>query len=166
MTFRIDTNIMDKLRIEAKNREISLNMLVNQIIKSFVDWYVFEPKIGIIPISKPVVIELFKNLKKDEIIDIATKIGKNAIYDIALFMKSRIDMDSFLEWFEARMKNSSMHISHIVNGRTHTYTMKHDICLNWSLYNKTILDLIFDEIYRKRVDISISEGSFTITFEK
>ena len=108
MTFRIDEKIMNKLRIEAKNREISLNMLVNQIIKNFVDWFMFEPKVGMIPISKPVVVELFRDLKKDEIIDIATKIGKNAIYDIALFMKTKLDMDSFLEWIEARMKNSSI----------------------------------------------------------
>ena len=44
--------------------------------------------------------------------------------------------------------------------------MKHDVCLNWSLYHKTILELIFDEIFKKSVDISISEGSFAITFEK
>jgi hypothetical protein len=166
MTFRIEKNIMSKLRIEAKNRGISLNMLVNQIIKNFVDWYMFEPKIGMIPISKPVVIDLFKSLRKDEILSIATIVGKNAIYDIALFMKNKVDIDSFLEWFESRMKNSSMQLSHIVNGNIHTYTMKHDICLNWSLYYKTILELIFDEIFKKNVDIHISEGSFTITFEK
>jgi hypothetical protein len=52
------------LRIEAKNREINLNMLINQIIKNFVDWFMFEPKVGIIPISKPVVVRLFRDLKK------------------------------------------------------------------------------------------------------
>ncbi len=64
MDFRIDEKIMNKLRIEAKSREISLNMLVNQIIKNFVDWFMFEPKVGSIPISKPIVVELFQDLKK------------------------------------------------------------------------------------------------------
>ncbi len=165
-TFRIDEDIMSKLRIEAKNRGISLNTLVNQIIKNFVDWYMFEPKIGMVPISKPVVIELFRDLRKDEIIYIATKIGKNAIYDIALFMRTKIDMDSFLQWLESRMLNSSMQISHTINDNIHTYTLKHDICLNWSLYHKVIFELIFDEFFGKSVYIDISEGSFTITFEK
>ena len=35
-------------------------MLVNHIIKNFVDWYMFEPKIGMVPISKPIVIESLK----------------------------------------------------------------------------------------------------------
>jgi hypothetical protein len=83
-----------------------------------------------------------------------------------LFMETKLDMDSFLEWFEARMKNSSVQISHIVHESIHTYTMKHDVCLNWSLCHKTILELIFDKIFKKSIVISISEGSFTITFEK
>ncbi len=166
MTFRIDKNIMKKLRIEARTREISLNIFVNQIIKNFVEWYMFEPKVGMIPISKPVVLELFRDLRKEEILNIASMVGKNAIYDIALFMKTKVDIDSFLEWFESRMKNSSMQVFHVVHDNIHTYTMKHDICINWSLYHKTILELIFDEIFRKSVDIHIAEGSFTITFEK
>ena len=59
-TFRIDEDVMSKLRSESKNRGISLNMLVNHIIKNFVDWYMFEPKIGMVPISKPIVIEPLK----------------------------------------------------------------------------------------------------------
>lgn len=166
MTFRIEENIIKKLRIEAKDRGISLNILVNQVFKNFVDWYMFESKVGMIPISKPVVIELFRELRKEQILDIATRVGRNAIYDITLFMKMKVDIDSFLALFEARMKNSSMSVSHIINGNHHTYTMKHDICVNWSLYHKTILELIFDEIFRKNIDIQISETAFTIGFEK
>jgi hypothetical protein len=56
-----------------------------------------EPKIGMIPISKPVVIELFRYLTKEEISNIASSIGKSAIYDITLFMKSKVDIDTFLQ---------------------------------------------------------------------
>jgi hypothetical protein len=166
MTFRIDENVMRKLRIEAQHRDISLNTLVNQILKNFVDWYIFEPRVGMIPISRPVVIELFRKLKKEEIVDIATSVGKSATYDIALFMKSKLDIDSFLAWFEARMKNSSIQVVHTMESDIHTYMMKHDICENWSLYHKIILELIFNEILGKRVDITTSETTLTIRFEK
>lgn len=166
MTFRIKKNIMETLRRDAKNRGISLNMYVNQIFKNFTDWYAFEQKVGMIPLSKPVVLDIFRNLKKEEVLDIATRIGKNEIYDIALFMRSKVDMDSFLEWIESRMKNSSMNVSHSIRGNTHIYAMKHDVCLNWSLYHKTILELIFNEIIGKEVHINITETTFTIEFEK
>jgi hypothetical protein len=166
MTFRIEKDIMANLRREAGKRGISLNMLVNQIFKNFVDWYIFETKIGMIPMPKPVILELFKNLSKEEVIDISARIGKSEIYDIVLFMKTKVDMDSFIEWISTRMRNSSMHITHMINGNTHVYTMKHNVCLNWSLYHKIILQLIFDEIIGKEVEIDISETAFTIRFEK
>ena len=112
MTFRIDESIMNKLRNESEQREVSLNTLVNQILKRFVEWGVFENKVGIIPMPKPIVVELFENMAEDEIIDMAKRLGKNVVKDISLFMKHEINVDSFLEWFETRMKVSSLEISH------------------------------------------------------
>ena len=126
----------------------------------------FEVEVGMIPLSKPIVIDFFNSLAIEEIIDIATKVGKNAIFDIALFMKAKKDIDSFIEWFEMRMKNSSMIIFHLMQGNMNIYTVKHDVCLNWSVYNKIVLKLIFNEIFKKDVYIEVSEGSFTFTFEK
>lgn len=165
MTFRIEKSIMESLRKEAARRGISLNMLVNQIFKNFVDWYVFETKIGMVPMPKPVILDIFRNLSKEEVVDIAARVGKNEIYDIALFMKAKVDMNSFIEWIGTRMRNSSMYITHIVKDNTHVYTLKHNVCLNWSLYHKIILELIFDEIIGKEVKIDISETAFTIRFE-
>ena len=64
------------------------------------------------------------------------------------------------------MRNSSIGVYHLVHARTHTYTIKHDICFNWSLYHKVLLEVIFRELYKKDVDIQTSETSFTIHLEK
>ena len=165
MTFRIDKDIMKKIRMESMSKGISMNTFVNQIIKSYEEWYIFEPKIGMITLPKGVVIDLFKDLTKEEITRIATSVGKSAIYDIALFMKSKVDIETFLQWFETRMKNSSMYLSHIVQNKSHIYTLKHDICINWSFFYKVVLESIFKEIFKKNVDINISDGSLTIIFE-
>ncbi len=111
MTFRVNESSMRKLREEAENREISLNTLVNQIFKRYVEWGSYEPKVGMIPIAKPVLIQLFESISEEKIIEIATKVGKGAVKDIALFMKHSIDIDSFLDWFETRMKTASVEIS-------------------------------------------------------
>jgi hypothetical protein len=41
-----------------------------------------------------------ENISEDKIVEIATKVGQGIVKDIALFMKHRIDTNSFLEWFE------------------------------------------------------------------
>ncbi|HEY9491266.1 MAG TPA: hypothetical protein VIP56_04715, partial [Nitrososphaeraceae archaeon] len=67
---------------------------------------------------------------------------------------------------ESRMKNSSIQINHThdPNDRTYTYIMKHDICENWSLYFKTILDYIFNEVLGKRVYFNTSNTMLTFKF--
>jgi hypothetical protein len=59
MTFDLDKSIVDKLRAETESQGISLNTYIMQIIKRFLEWDRFEPRSDIIPISKPVVVELW-----------------------------------------------------------------------------------------------------------
>lgn len=169
MTFRIDENVITKLRNEADNREISLNTLANQIFKRFVEWGLFEPKLGLIPIPKPILVELFGNMSEDRLLDMANRIGRNTVKDIALFMKQKMDVKSFLDWFETRMKMSFIEISHhkSENGK-HSYILKHDLGKNWSLYHKIILELIFNDVLGKRINnivISPTMLSFSVFVE-
>jgi hypothetical protein len=173
MTFRVYESSIRKLREEAENREISLNTLVNQIFKRYVEWGIYEPKVGMIPIAKPVVIQLFENIGEEKIIEIANKVGKGAVKDIALFMKHSIDIDSFLDWFETRMKTASVEISHQRlydddnSIRTHSYIIRHDFGRNWSIFHKTILESIFQEMLNKSLkNISVTPTMFSFSFEE
>ena len=95
MTFRIDGNIITELRNEADNREISLNVLVNQILKRFIEWDLFEPKVGLIPMARAIGIKLFGNMSEDAIADMAQDVGVNTVREISLFMEHKTDLESF-----------------------------------------------------------------------
>ncbi|MGH9975376.1 MAG: hypothetical protein ACRD8Z_06010 [Nitrososphaeraceae archaeon] len=173
ITFRVYESSIRKLREEAENREISLNTLVNQIFKRYVEWGTYEPKVGMIPIAKPVVVQLFENISEEKIIEIATKVGKGAVKDIALFMKHSIDIDSFLEWFETRMKTASVEISHQrlydddSNISTHSYIIRHDFGRNWSVFHKTIFESILQEMLNKPLKIiSVTPTMLSFSFDE
>ena len=103
-------------------------------------------------------------MTKDEIIDMANSIGKNVVRDIALFMKGDINLYSFVSWFEARMRASSIEINHTINGAHHTFIIKHDLGENWSLYYKTVLNLIFHEILDKKISFDYDVGMIAFKF--
>src|ERR687886_2312867 len=158
LTFRLDEDNVKKLRIEAQKQGISLNSFMNQVLKSFLEWHIFEPKVGFVPILKPVVEELFTKMSKEQIAQIAASTGKEEVQNAVYFMKGKIDLDSFLSWFENRMKNSSFQVSHTFDrsSRIHTYVVKHDICENWSYYLKEIIEYIFNEVLGRKAQISTS----------
>jgi hypothetical protein len=80
MTFRIDKNVLNLLRTEPDRNQITLNSLVNQLLKRYVEWDMFEPKVGMIPIAKPIVIESFKKMNKDEIMNLAVNLCKDVVH--------------------------------------------------------------------------------------
>ena len=156
MTFRIEENIMNKLKDEAQSQDISINTLLNHILKKYVEWDVFMPKIGMIPVSKPIIIEVFKKLNDNDITDIAI-VGKNTVMDMALFMKGRLNVQTFLSWYGARLKNSCIEVRHSEDMENEIYAIKHDLGINWSKYHKKLLELIFKEIFKQLIEIEISD---------
>jgi hypothetical protein len=158
MTFRLDENLIATLRSESERQYMSLNTMVNQIIQRFVEWDMYESKLGMVSFPRPVAIELLKKMNRQEVIALAMGIGKNAINDAALFMKNNMDLNSFLSWLEVGMKNSSVEIKHSIDESTQTYILRHELGLNYSLFYKTILESIFNDILGKHIDCSFSDN--------
>jgi len=165
ITFRFDEGLIDKLHKEAKNHQVNTNTLATQALKRFLEWDIYQTRIGLVSLNKPVFVKIFAKLKEKEIIEIAS-IGKDEMRDVALFMKGETDVDSFMSWFEMQMVNSSVQVSHMDDDGTHTFVMKHDLGKNWSLYNKTILELIFEELFHKKIQVKHDKNMFAFRFSE
>jgi hypothetical protein len=63
-----------------------------------------EPKVGMIPIPKVLLEKLFEGRTKEEVVELATKVGRYELEDASLFMNKKNDWESFLRWFEKRMQ--------------------------------------------------------------
>jgi hypothetical protein len=91
ITFRFDSDNIENLQKEAYNRGISLTSLTNQIVKEFFEWHIFEPKIGFVPILKPVVEELFAKMSKEQISQIAANTGKEEFKNALQQLSSAVE---------------------------------------------------------------------------
>jgi len=164
-SFRMDVDVVKKLRLQAEHEGMTLNSSVKHTLLRFVQWDMFEPYSGLVPLAKPVVAELFGKRDRAEIIEMATRVGKDAVLDAAFTIKGKIDLNSFLSFLESEMNHYATHIRHNIESETHTYTLKHELGENWSVYFKTVLDLIFKEVLKKHVDTSISKSALAFRFE-
>ncbi len=165
-TLRIDEDIIKLLQNESQLQDISLNTLINKILKRYVEWDSYEPKVGMIPMAKPVITTLFNMMSEEEVSDLVLNFGKNVVQDIAYFMKMKSNPNSFLTWFEIRMRRSFVEFNHLQEDGNNIYILKHDLGYNWSLYHKKILEKIFNEVFNKPVKIAISNFMLTIQFDR
>ena len=167
ITFRINEVVLDRLTSESERRGISVNTFANQIFKDFLDWDMLQPKAGMIPIAKPVIVEMFRKMSEEEVIDLAKRVGRDTIHDIVFFMKQRMNLDSFLSWLEMwAKKNSSIGFSHSTEDGVHVCIMKHDLGEKWSLYHKTVLQTISNDILKRPIDITINSGIITFKIKE
>lgn len=157
---------MDQLYLEADVDNISLNLLINHILRRYIKWSRFENESGMIPINAPVLRELFKGLTEEQVIRVSKEIGKDAIYNIFLFMRGKLTADSFMSWYLERMKHCS-DIREIKQDNGHQRLIfRHGIGENWSLYHKTIIESIFHDLLSKPIHISITSSTIIIDLEE
>jgi hypothetical protein len=168
VSFRFEAEEVKKLQHEAHNKGISLNSLMRHIIKEYFEWHIFDSTVGFVLLPKPIVREFFTKTDKEDVIQIASTIGKEVLLNNVNFMKGKVDVESFLSWFKVRMKNSSIETSHVFDAgtRIHTYVVKHDICENWSLYLKLLIEHIFSQVLEKKVEVSMSYTTLTFKFKQ
>lgn len=176
ITFRLDPNTVDNLQREADQKEISLNVLVNQVLRRYVKWDTFEPKIGMMPVPKIILSTCFNKAilaaneagmnqdeiesHRDEMIKSAAEISFSLIKDSALLMKRTYNLWTVLEILQEYMKVSDMKSDHRIEaGNNHVFIIQHELGENWSLFTKVLLNLIFENLASVRPDVNTTPNT-------
>jgi hypothetical protein len=163
-TFRINGQVMKRLRKEAERKQISLNAYINQVLYQYVDWDLFESRIGMMPFPKSVLTTIFANLGADEITKLATGIGKNTAIEMAIFARGKFNADAFVSWIETRMKNSGCEVvDRTTEDGAQNIIIKHDLGKNWSLYMKTLIESALKEAFGIAPNTFVSDSLVSIT---
>jgi len=173
VTFRLDSSVLDELQHEADQREISLNVSVNQILKRYCQWDRYESRIGMMPVPKIMLsycIDKAMNIAKnngiqvesyrDEIIKQAAGIAFGLMKDSVLFMKKNFNLWVVLSVLEEYMKVSGIKADHKIEaGRKHVFVIQHELGENWSLFTKELLTLIFENLAKVRIECNITSNT-------
>ncbi len=149
-SFRLDEEIISKIDRSARSNNTSLNAEINNILRKYVEWGMLASKVGMIPIARPILSEIFQNIMtKEQVIDLAN-VGKNVIRETAHFMKGNLTLESFLSWLKTSMEHCC-EVNYAIENNSPLIKIifKHDLGQNWSIYHKIILDYIFHEILGK-----------------
>lgn len=174
VTFRLDSLVIDELQTEAANKEISLNVLVNQILKRYSEWDRYENKIGMMPVPKVILATLIdkaisiakrneiKDLEhyRDDIIKQVAQMAFGLMKDSVLFMKRQYNLWVVLAVLEEYMKVSGIKAEHKTEGsRKHVFIIQHELGENWSLFTKELLALIFQNLANVRAEINTTSNT-------
>ncbi|MEM2759613.1 MAG: hypothetical protein QXU32_06810 [Nitrososphaerales archaeon] len=173
VTFRIDSSIVDELQREADAKEVSLNVLVNQILKRYADWDKYENKLKIMPVPKSILSSLMDravSIAKDNgikdiepyrtaIVKQAAEIAFDIMKDSVLFMKKSYNLWTVLAVLQDYMKVSGISADHMIRGNKHVFVIQHELGENWSLFTKELLEIIFERLAKVKIETSVTPNT-------
>jgi hypothetical protein len=87
ITFRVNSDSLTKLRKEADEKDISVNILVNQILRNYVSWHSVAAKAGFISIRRGFVKALIDKLSEEEVKMLAEQIARTSNRDFLIIKK-------------------------------------------------------------------------------
>jgi hypothetical protein len=166
--------VIKELQRDADEEEISLNVLVNQVLKRYVDWDRYENKLGMMPIPKLMLAKLIDEAMRvaadakisdleayrTKIVDNAAQTALGVMKDSVLFMRKEYSFWTVLDVLRMYMKVAGIISDHrIETGRKHVFIIQHELGENWSLFAKELLSKIFIELAQVKADISTTSNT-------
>jgi hypothetical protein len=159
ITFRLDSSILNKLHHEAEQKDISVNTLVNHIIRRHIDWHSNAAKAGFVTVRRGLLSNLINRLPNDEISSIAEYIAKNDTKDFVLLLRNEYNIESALDVIETWIKISGYPYRHEANYTRHSYVIQHDMGKNWSIYLAELYRFLFEEFGLRTVDFDLNQNT-------
>jgi hypothetical protein len=99
---------------------------------------VLASKVGMIPIARPVLAEIFQTIMtKEQVIDLA-QLAKNAIREMAYFMKGSLTLRLFLSWLRTRMEYCS-EINYVIENNMTCPQIKIIFNMTWEKIGQYII---------------------------
>jgi len=166
ITFRIPSNSIKQLREESKKRQVSLNTLVNQILKDHLDWYTLAAQARMFHVPRSTFSRIVDNLTEEELSKHAVDIAKKDFVDIGLLLRGEFTLSSFLNILENWSRISSIPYKHEINNDVHNFIIQHDMGRNFSFLIRELYRYILERMFERKSDFTITDSTVMFQFRE
>jgi hypothetical protein len=165
ITFRIPSSSINQLREESKKKQLSLNTLVNQILKDHLDWHTHAAQAKMFHVPRSTFSRLVDDLTDEELSKHAVSNAKKDFVDIGLLLNGEFTLPSFLNMLENWSRISSFPYKHEVKNDVHNFIIQHDMGRNFSFLIKELYRYILEEMFERKSDFTITDKSVMFRFK-
>src|ERR671916_6804 len=167
ISFRIPKVPLDQLRLEAKENQITLNTLVNQIVDSYVNFTSNASKAGMIPIHRLCLITLLEGYDEEQVKEIAKRFVKAICVETPLLLRGKYDFEAVLESHRSWLKAAGFQYRYSKDAEKnrHTFIVEHDMGRKFSLFAVEYTKLYFEPVVKKEVESSFTDNTIMIVLE-
>jgi len=161
ITFRLPKRILEQIELEARQNNVSENVLVKQILTNYIDWFRLSKSMGMMPITKESLYALSGHLDGTSISDIVENIS-SMIKSFSIIRYGKYDLSTTLDSLSMYIQMSNSQMVHLKEGNTHRFLINHNLGMTWSLVLEELYKTVFREFVRDtHIQFETTEDSLT-----
>ncbi len=162
---RFDKTVYDLLQKDSKAKGISLNSLVNSIVRRYLSWEKYAVEIGYVPLARETVRLLFDNLDSKALETIAGQVGKTIPREMILLMFNKIDFDSIIAFLEITSSRYGM-VQHNINSDVHEFIVHHGVSKKFSNFLAAVGKVMAEDLEFKYDVVNADSKVLTVRIEE
>ena len=151
--FRIEEEVAKLLAEEANSKQISMSGLVNTILKTHFTYQKYFEESGFIHVSKDFLRKVFSAIPQKEAEEVGKSLGFSLANEYVSSFFPRLDrftliqfLEKWLGRFQSCRHRVEDHTSHSI--KRHTFSVDHDVNLNFSIALKIMLVGLIEPIIK------------------
>ena len=163
--FRIDVELLTRIKKEAEKKDISLNKLINQVLKDWVNRDMYFHELGFIPTSKEAMRIWLNKLDEKDLIEEAKDFGSKRAREYVVYFFGELTAQSVIKFLEVLFSRFPAY-QHKISNKRHCFSVNHDVSRNYSIFFGEVLKALIEPIINNPVKIgNPTSNLLNITFE-
>jgi hypothetical protein len=148
-SFRVDMDLYHLLEAESREKNISMNIVLNQAIKEYAFKKSFD-RINSILTPRDILRNAFDIADCKLLIDRARKIGSNNAVEYVGLLYNEVNEDHVMQFLNIWFSRFQGY-NHGISGRTHIFTIPHYINEKYSIFTKEFVTSLIDSTIRRPI---------------
>ena len=166
-TIRMPGNVEKELEQIASTEKVSINSLINQALRKFVDWDYYAEKAGfavspirqilLLPARWDIFARLLSHASDKEAARLGRWAGRNVSREFTEFWFKEFSVGTALkalELFGSRLVRRFEYAHDTTGRRSHLVTLNHGMGRKWSIFYENLVRTMFGELLGKKVKIT------------
>ena len=162
ITFRLATEKLNQLRGVSEAKNVSLNTLVNQVIKAHLDWHSMAADAKLYHLPKSFLVRLLDQLTEEQIREVARDTAKNDLVEISLFIQGGFSIASLSNIAETWLRISQMPYRFEINGDSSKIVIDHDMGYKYSYLIREICRYILEVALEAKMSCDITDNTVVL----
>ncbi len=165
LSCRIEKEMYNSLVNDADSKGISINSLINSMIKQHLVWDRFAEEMGLIPLTKRTLKKIFKEMDDARIKTIAREVGGTVPQELIYLSYNKFDFANLMKVIEISDARFGK-VKYNINNSIHSINILHGVSKNFSKFLAETHQALADNLSLRFSVEHIDANMICMEFEK